>query len=318
MPPESQPRYVLLTIVLLSLALGACDSPAAAAYPTRTRAEALPADAVKRTPADDLYPPILYSDDFKQPVPLPGPVNTAGAEDSPFIAPDGTLYFFFTPDVRVPLEEQILDEVTGIYAASPLDGGWAEPERVWLQDPGLLSLDGCQYTDGNTMWFCTAREGLTGLHWFTAQWEEGRWADWEIADYDPAYDVGELHIYGDELYFHSAQPGGLGDVDLWVSRWVNGGWAAPVNLTVLNSPESDSLPFVTPDGAELWFTRWHMGTPAVFRSFRTEAGWSPPEMIVSQFAGEPTLDAAGNLYFVHHFYDNGVMLEADLYVAYRR
>ena len=35
-------------------------------------------------------------------------------------------------------------------------------------------------------------------------------------------------------------------------------------------------------------------------------------------ATEPTLDDAGNLYFVHHFYENGAMIEADIYVAVRR
>ena len=41
-------------------------------------------------------------------------------------------------------------------------------------------------------------------------------------------------------------------------------------------------------------------------------------MIVSQFAGEPTVDWQGNLYFVHHYYEEGKMIEADLYVAYRK
>jgi hypothetical protein len=39
---------------------------------------------------------------------------------------------------------------------------------------------------------------------------------------------------------------------------------------------------------------------------------------VSQFAGEPTLDDAGNLYFVHHFYEDGVKIEADIYIARRK
>ncbi len=41
-------------------------------------------------------------------------------------------------------------------------------------------------------------------------------------------------------------------------------------------------------------------------------------MILSQFAGEPSLDAAGNLYSTHHYFQEGVMLEADIYVAYRK
>jgi hypothetical protein len=47
-------------------------------------------------------------------------------------------------------------------------------------------------------------------------------------------------------------------------------------------------------------------------------GWQPPELIISQFAGEPTLDDEGNLYFVHHFYQDGEMIEADIYLAEKK
>jgi len=41
--------------------------------------------------------------------------------------------------------------------------------------------------------------------------------------------------------------------------------------------------------------------------------------IVSNFAGEPALDAQGNLYFVHHYFTaDGKMIEADIYVAYKK
>jgi len=92
----------------------------------------------------------------------------------------------------------------------------------------------------------------------------------------------------------------------------------------VNSEEAESLPFVTSDGNELWFTRTYMGTPAIFRSIKSNDGWGEPELIVSQFAGEPTLDDAGNLYFTHHFYEfdeelgKNVMIEADIYVARRK
>jgi hypothetical protein len=92
----------------------------------------------------------------------------------------------------------------------------------------------------------------------------------------------------------------------------------PVNLWEVNTPEDDSRPYVSPDGTELWITRWYQGSPAIFRSLRHEGAWLEPELILSQFAGEPTLDAEGNLYFVHHFYIDGVMREADIYVAYRK
>jgi hypothetical protein len=68
----------------------------------------------------------------------------------------------------------------------------------------------------------------------------------------------------------------------------------------------------------LWFTRTYLGTPAIFQSLKSAGNWTAPQLIVSRFAGEPTLDDAGNLYFVHHFYENDVMIEADIYVAYKK
>lgn len=100
-------------------------------------------------------------------------------------------------------------------------------------------------------------------------------------------------------------------------------WSVPENLgPTVNSAGNEDQPYLSPDGRELWFTgtsRLGYPGPAVFRSVRAADGWSAPVEIVSQFAGEPTLDAQGNLYFVHHFFDtDGNMIEADIYVAYRK
>jgi hypothetical protein len=130
--------------------------------------------------------------------------------------------------------------------------------------------------------------------------------------------VGEMHLHGDDLYFHSERPGGAGREDIWVSSRQGGTWSEPVNIRAVNTGESDSRPFVSANGRELWFTRTFRGSPAVFRSVREEGAWAEPELIVSQFAAEPTLDDAGDLYFVHHFFEHGTMIEADIYVARRK
>ena len=277
----------------------------------------IPANAVKMSPGADEHPPLLHSSDYEQPVPVPGSVNTAGAEDSPFIAPDGrTLYFFFTPDVKVPVEQQILDGVTGIYVSRKLDSDWSKPERVILQDSGKLAGDGCEFVLGDVMWFCSVREGYTGVHWFTAEYGNGTWQDWKVADFDPEYQVGELHITSDgtELYFGADRPGGKGKLDIWVSKRINGKWQEPVDVAVVNTVDSEGWPAISPDGDELWFTRNH----GVWRSRRMNGEWQEAEQIVSSLAGEPSIDDAGNVYFVHHFYKNDVMIEADIYVAYRK
>jgi hypothetical protein len=226
--------------------------------------------------------------------------------------------FVFTPDVRVPVEKQLIDGATGMYVSYFEEGSWTEPDRVILQDPDKLSLDGCQFVQGNKMWFCSVREGYPGVNWFTAEIENGEWTNWKTADFDPAYEVGELHIFGDELYFHSTRPGGKGEYDIWVTRNVDGEWQAPENVEAINSLENEAMPYVTPDGQELWFNRQYLGSPATFRSRRVNGIWQEPELIISQFAGEPTLDRAGNIYFVHHYYADGVMLEADIYVAHKK
>ena len=289
--------------------------------PMRSRAESIPADVVKMTPQADVYPPQLHSDQYEAPIPIPGPINTIGAEDSPFILPDGkTFYFFFTPDVRIPVEKQIIDGATGIYVSQKKNDVWSEPERVILNDD--ISLDGCIYVQGNTMWFCSARAGYTGVHWFTAALVEGRWQNWQYAsdNFDETYDIGELHFSADgsELYYHSARPGGKGNGDIWVTRKVNGKWQLPENIKAINTEENEAMPFLSRDGSELWFNRSYQGSPAVFRSKKVNGEWSEPELIVSWFAGEPSLDNQGNLYFVHHFFKDSKMIEADIYVAYRK
>ncbi len=314
--------FQLSLITLFLLTLSSCsDSPLPPSTPTPipSRSSRIADNAEKMGPANDHHPPVLHNQDWEEPIPMPGPINTAGGEDSPFITPDGkTFYFFFTPDVSIPAEKQLADSVTGIYKSSLINGSWSEPERVILNDD--LALDGCPMVLGDQLWFCSARAGYSGIQWLKAIYENGNWGSWEIIEYDPAYQVGELHITadGEELYFHSSRPGSLGANDIWVSRMLDGTWGEPENLTLVNSEEDDSRPFLSEDGQQLWITRTYKGTPAVFVSYKENGVWQEPILIVSQFAGEPTLDNEGNLYFVHHFFWEGVMLDADIYLAKKK
>ncbi|MFO7660446.1 MAG: hypothetical protein R6V77_06000 [Candidatus Cloacimonadaceae bacterium] len=307
-----------LVIIALIFILISCNNNPMASYPNVTREEKIPADIVKRTPQTDHHPPIMHSTEFNNPIPLSLVVNTAGAEDSPFITPDGnTLYFFFTPDVRIPPNQQLFDDVSGVWVTTKTGDVWSVPQRVWLQKPGKLALDGAVCVQNDEMWFCSAREGYTGVNMFTADRINGLWKNWKYAGdrLMNEIQIGEVHIYNNDLYFHSCRVGGLGSNDIWLTTRTGNLWSDPVNLQSVNSATDDILPFVSSDGNELWFTRTYQGSPAVYRSKKMNNTWSNPELIVSQFAGEPTLDNAGNLYFVHHFYEYGVMIEADIYVA---
>lgn len=286
--------------------------------PDVDRAGSIPPDVAKVTPAQDKHPPILHSDEFEEPIPLPV-ISTAGGEDAPFIPSDrAELYFFFAADIREDASVQVQDPVNGIWVSRQVGDVWQEPELVWLQGYHERALNGCPWVSGNEMLFCTAREGLTGLHWFRAEYLNGKWDNWGLEVFPTELDVGELHIRGDELFYGSPRQGGVGGQDIWMATLFGDEWVDPVNVDAVNTEADETRPFVTPDGMELWVTRWHEGSPAIVRSRKVGGAWQEGELIVSQFAGEPTLDAQGNLYFVHHFYDDGVMLEVDIYVAYRK
>lgn len=289
----------------------------------RSREASIPPDAIKFTPQTDPSPPVLHSDEWLPPVPVPSPINTAGAEDSPFITPDGdTLLFFFTPDPQVPAEQQLLDGVTGIYLAQQGDSAWAEPHRLILEDPGQPALDGCGFLQGELLWFCSARSGnFRGVDLWIADFRDGLAQNWRNAGerLNREIQAGEMHLSADRdtLYFHAPSADG-DDLDLYLTRWLDGNWSDAEPLTALNTDANEGWPFVSEDGLEFWFTRTFQGTPAIFRSRWSEAGWSAPELIVSPFAGEPTLDRLGNLYFVHHYLVDGEIREADIYLAAHR
>jgi hypothetical protein len=136
--------------------------------------------------------------------------------------------------------------------------------------PGKLALDGCPFVVNTTIWFCSAREGYTGIHFFTAKHSDNETSELRIADdqFKSGYEVGEFHITtdGKELYFHSQRPGGQGEFDIWVTRNEHSVWQEPENIAIINSPETDGWLYISQDHNELWFTKTYEGSPAVYQS----------------------------------------------------
>ena len=325
---------ILSIVIAICLLLAGCSSSDDLVSETvgdtePTREEAIPADAVKVTPDTDLYPPVVHSASWADPIPMPGPVNTAGAEDAPVISADGTIFiFFFTPDANLPAEDQVVDGVSGIWWCTWDGSNWTDPVRAYIFDRDETHLDGPFAVQQNTLWFGSIRSGNYGLiDIFTAELSGGEWTNWQNAgtQLNLDYDIGELYLTedGNELYYGSTT-GGNGQTDLWLTTRSGQTWSAPVNLGApVNTAGDESRPFISSDGTELWFTRAvsTMGYPgpAVFRSVKSGQAWSDPEEIVSNYVGDPGLDEDRNLYFTHVFYDaEGHKIEADIYVAYHQ
>jgi len=313
----------MLAVVVVALMISGCTSPAPPPVKWPTRDSLIPPDAMKQTPETDQHPPVLHLAGWAKPVPMPAPISSAGAEDSAYMSPDGsTLFFFFTPDVRLAPEKQLAAGATGIYYSTKLGSVWSMPVRARLAGSPTIALDGAQTLHGSTLWFASARQGnYRDIDYYTCSFANGKFSNIKNAGarLNQEIRIGEMDLGpdGTELYFHSTTIQGKGGMDLFVTRLSNGTWQDPTPVDAVNTAENDGYPFITQNGGQLWFTRTVNGTPAIFRSLKNGTAWGTPEMVISTFAGEPNVDLAGNIYFTHHYYSNGTMLEADIYVAYK-
>lgn len=313
----------MLAVMVAALMISGCTGPAPPPVKWPARDSLIPPDAMKQTPETDRHPPVLHLAGWAKPVPMPAPISSAGAEDSAYMSPDGsTLFFFFTPDVRLSPEKQLGQGATGIYYSTRMGSAWSMPQRARLAGSPTIALDGAQTLHGSTLWFASARQGnYRDIDYYTCTFSNGKFTGVKNAGarLNQEIRIGEMDLNpgGTELYFHSTERAGKGGMDIFVTRMADGKWQDPTPVDAVNTAENDGYPFIKQDGSELWFTRTVNGTPAIFRSLRTGAAWGAPELVISTFAGEPNLDNEGNIYFTHHYYNNGTMVEADIYVAYK-
>ena len=141
----------------------------------------------------------------------------------------------------------------------------------------------------------------------------------------------QLQKDGLAIYFSSNRPGGLGGLDIYVTRRasLDSPWEPPVNLGApINSPSGDFSPNISIDGHLLFFSSDRPGGhggPDTYMSRRenpNEDGWGAPvnigpEVNTADNEQAPNYhqnaeEGAGNVYFNR---GNAVLNQADLYYA---
>ncbi len=275
----------------------------------------------------DTNPIILHSNDWGTPQPLPDPIDKEGNELEPFITLSGDeLYFLFTPDFSISEAKRALDGVSGVYYSKKVNGIWSAPERLELGGDNVLN--GCVYTNGKILWFCSLREGNYNPRgdYYTANFVNGSWGNWQNAGefLNRILDIEEIHLSTNQntMIFSAFLPGSYGYADLWQIHRKGESWSQPENLgNIINSTEEETFPYLSEDGSELWFTSFsRLGYPgyAIFRSTWQNGAWGEPQEIISNYTSEVSIDRQGNLYFTHFLYDeNDELLESKIYVAYK-
>lgn len=195
-------------------------------------------------------------------------------------SPDGTEAFWVSsyPEVEAGY-------TYGRILGSRLENGqWTQPERASFSQPRVGDDVPFFHPDGSKVYFLSSRGGDGERIWWSDRTPQG-WSEPRRIEGGPNT-MGvhwQFAVAADgSIYFSSGDPGGEGAGDLYVSRFVDGAYATPVNLRApVNSEFGENAPFIAPDQSYLLFDRLrapeNVGSADIYVSFATsDGGWTRP------------------------------------------
>lgn len=99
----------------------------------------------------------------------------------------------------------------------------------------------------------------------------------------------------DSLYFGAESDDGHGSLDIYFSQYADSEYQQPENLgPVVNGPDAEYAPFISPDGDYLIFTRNVEDGWTLFIGFVTGDGpWTPPIDLRENMEGVEGMDLDG-------------------------
>jgi len=180
-----------------------------------------------------------------------------------------------------------------IYLAEKKDtSGWSSPKEIKSERSSLFNNGPlCFAPDGKTVYFTSEVEtgkaskkrdfkNHNGI--FIATLSGNRLESVQPFKYNnTTYDVGQPSVSNDGKYifFASDMPGGQGGSDLYYCEFINGEWAAPVNLgPKVNSPGIENYPSINSSG-RLYFTSNRPGGAGkldIYFTKLTNGAWDDP------------------------------------------
>lgn len=214
-------------------------------------------------------------------------VNTEFAEYAPVVAPDLS-YLIFTS--RRPGSTGGKKDLTGqpyedIYIAD-YDVKTETLSNVRKAE-GEVNSDGHEASisvswDGNTLFIYKDDKGDGNIYMSTKI--AGSWGPSVKMPAPINTKHYENHAFlspdGNQLYFVSNRPGGLGGKDIWVSKKNGEKWEEPVNMgSRINTPYNEDSPVLLSDGKTLYFSSQgheNMGGYDIFVTTFDNGQWSTP------------------------------------------
>jgi outer membrane protein OmpA-like peptidoglycan-associated protein/tetratricopeptide (TPR) repeat protein len=215
-----------------------------------------------------------------------GGINTTFSEYSPLISGDGNTLIFTSNrgDQNAPPGTKNYED---IYITRKTASGWELPKKISSNinqkfNDAAASLS----PDGKTL-FLYYEAGAGDI--YTSVLQNNEWSKptplgkninsslfWETS--------ASMSADGKKLYFASNRPGGIGELDIYVSEMgAKGEWGKATNLgSIINTADNEDAPFIHPDGVTLYFSSdGHptLGNSDIFMSEFKDNKWKKPENI---------------------------------------
>lgn len=205
---------------------------------------------------EDIFVASRDSQGWNSVVPIKG-INTPQNEGAFSISGDGTYIVFTACDRRESMGS------CDLYSSLFMDGKWTKPVNMgkdvnsvtWDSHPTLS-------VDGRKMIFSSKRKGSIGGSdlWMTEKDEKGRWSKpvnlGPIINTEGDDESPFLHPDGQTLYFRSNGRPGMGQFDIFFSRFdfENDTWSEPINIGYpINTEGNEGNMTVSLDGKMAWF-----------------------------------------------------------------
>ena len=217
--------------------------------------------------------------------------NDEKSNFNPVISADGKFFAFMVS----------LKFYDAIMFSRLVNGKWSSPLNISpdLQSDGDLYIS-CISSDGKILYLSKDDNLNSDLYYST--FDGNKWTKAVKLNKNINTKGWESHAFisedGNYLVFASDRPGGLGGLDIYVSKKENGDWGPATNIgPEINSPFNEDRPFLINNGKTLSFASQdhsNIGGYDIFRSEMQPNGlWSKPQNL-----GYPLNTPDDNIFFM--------------------
>ncbi len=247
---------------------------------------------------------IAYSQGSSKELVNLGPViNTEYAEYCPVISADESLLIFTsrrqgTTGNKKDVDNEFFEDI--YVSKKGANGEWGTPENIGptINTEFHEASNGLSH-DGTELYIFKEDNG--GDIYKCVQTVDGNWSKPMRLDHvNTKYDETSITFSedGKTMIFASDRPGGLGRLDLYISKQdKKGRWGKPENIgSILNTQYDEDSPFLTPDGKTLFFSsdgHNSMGGYDIYKTTLDNGKWSKPENL-----GYPVNTTDDDIYYV--------------------